>query len=733
MEGQTIQSRLPRFSAKKQNVDNLARSFRILMAEGNVNGALRLLSENKSGVLQLNEGTKALLKEKHPTAEPLHEDLLMNGEIRPVQAVIFDEIDAELIRSMALKTKGAAGPSNLDAISWRRILCSRDFDSEGLDLCRAIAEFTKSMCRSKVLDLGSLEAYLSCSLIPLDKNPGLRPIGIGEVLRRIVGKSITNVLKKDLTDSVDGVQMCVGHQGGVEAAVHAMVDIFAEDSNHGLIQVDANNAFNSINRKVLLNNVFHICPEIAIYTYNCYSMPARLFVTGGGEIKSEEGTTQGDPIAMPIYAIGLDPLLKNLKTCIGVSQSGFADDLSGAGTLVNLKSWWERIVMLGPKIGYYAKASKSWLIVKPHHLEETNDMFKDSGLNITTQGCRHLGAVIGSNEFKNEYVSERVAEWVTELSKLSVIAMVEPHAAYAAYIHGFKHKYNYLMRTIPNISDFLDPLDKAVDDFIVSLFQGREFSIVERQIFSLPVRLGGLAIEVPSNLAEFQYANSRLVTRQLVAQIKSQSSDNTIDQQVLRTDKQHLVREKNERLKAFVEDLVLRLSENQKKLREINSEIGASSWLTALPIVAQGFHLSKQEFVDALTIRYGFPLKRVPSKCACGASFSIEHALHCQTGGYISMRHNNLRDTFANMMRDVVRDVNVEPILTPLTGEKFTRKSTTTDQQARADISGKGFWSPGVTTFVDVTILNPLAPSYRHKSTTSLLRNAKNEKKNKDA
>ena len=124
--------------------------------------------------------------------------------------------------------------------------------------------------------------------------------------------------------------MCVGNQGGVEAAVHAMVDIFSEDSNHGLIQVDANNAFNSINRNVLLNNVFHICPEIAIYTYNCYSMPARLFVTGGGEIKSEEGTTQGDPIAMPIYAIGLDPLLNKLKTCIGVSQSGFADDLSGA-------------------------------------------------------------------------------------------------------------------------------------------------------------------------------------------------------------------------------------------------------------------------------------------------------------------------------------------------------------------------------------------------------------------
>ncbi len=68
-----------------------------------------------------------------------------------------------------------------------------------------------------------------------------------------------------------------------------MVNIFSDDSNHGLIQFNANNAFNSINKNVLLNNIFHICPEIAIYTYNCYSMPARLYVTGGGEIKSEEG------------------------------------------------------------------------------------------------------------------------------------------------------------------------------------------------------------------------------------------------------------------------------------------------------------------------------------------------------------------------------------------------------------------------------------------------------------
>ena len=74
-----------------------------------------------------------------------------------------------------------------------------------------------------------------------------------------MGKVITKILQKDLVNTVDSVQMCVGQQGGAEAAVYAMVDLFGDESSHGLIQVDATNAFNSLNRKVLLNNVFRNC------------------------------------------------------------------------------------------------------------------------------------------------------------------------------------------------------------------------------------------------------------------------------------------------------------------------------------------------------------------------------------------------------------------------------------------------------------------------------------------
>ena len=106
---------------------------------------------------------------------------------------------------------------------------------------------------------------------------------------------------------VGNLQLCGGHAGGCEVSRHALVDLFTQDDAEGVIQLDASNAFNSINRNILLHNAKIICPQFATYICNSYCTPARLFITGGAEIRSMEGTTQGDPIAMAAYGIGLTP------------------------------------------------------------------------------------------------------------------------------------------------------------------------------------------------------------------------------------------------------------------------------------------------------------------------------------------------------------------------------------------------------------------------------------------
>ena len=115
-----------------------------------------------------------------------------------------------------------------------------------------------------------------------------------------------------------------------------------------------------------------ICPEISVFANNCYSSPSRLFIRGGKEIPSQEGTTQGDPIAMAIYALRILPLLTSITYQVPdtsdskykFNQVAFADDITGVGSLKDLKIWWLEITRVGPFIGYFANPLKSWLIVK---------------------------------------------------------------------------------------------------------------------------------------------------------------------------------------------------------------------------------------------------------------------------------------------------------------------------------------------------------------------------------
>ena len=100
-------------------------------------------------------------------------------------------------------------------------------------------------------------------------------------------------------------------------------------------------------------------------------------------------------------------------------------------------------------------AIKSCLIVKEEMKDLATDIFKDTGITITTEGQKHLGAVIGSPEFKRIFTKNLVDKWVLELQELSKIAKTEPHAAYSNFVFSFKIKWNYYMRTIPNLSDYL--------------------------------------------------------------------------------------------------------------------------------------------------------------------------------------------------------------------------------------------------------------------------------------
>jgi len=63
-------------------------------------------------------------------------------------------------------------------------------------------------------------------------------------------------------------------------------------------------------------------------------------------------------------------------------------------------------------------------------------VFANTKIQITARGQQHLGAVLGSREFAEEYVAEKVQSWVSKVSALARIAGSWPHAVYTAFTHG---------------------------------------------------------------------------------------------------------------------------------------------------------------------------------------------------------------------------------------------------------------------------------------------------------
>ena len=410
-EGKIIQSKLA--SAKRKSPKDISQIFSRLMLLGKVSAALKFLNESsQNGVIPTSPEVIDLLKEKHPPAEPIQHGSLIQGPLyNKVDSIHFAVIDEQAILKAAMQTKGSCGPSHVDSDQYRRMLCSSHFKTEGKELREQMAIFARKLAIEN-LDPAPLEPYTSCRLIPLNKNPGVRPIGVGEVLRRIIGKTIAWSLREEVQEAAGPLQVASGIKGGAEAAIHAMSDIFHAEATDAVILVDASNAFNRLNRMAALHNIRYICHPFSQAIINTYRVPARLFITGGGEIKSLEGTTQGDPLAMQFYALGMNPLTLFLSTHVHeVKQVWLADDATGAGKLEKLKLWWDLVIQEGVKYGYFVNQSKSWLILKNHdQLEAAEEIFEGSHIKITTAGKRHLGAAIGSQDFKTEYITEKVAQ-----------------------------------------------------------------------------------------------------------------------------------------------------------------------------------------------------------------------------------------------------------------------------------------------------------------------------------
>ena len=122
----------------------------------------------------------------------------------------------------------------------------------------------------------------------------------------------------------------------------------------------------------------------------------------------------------------------------------YADDATAIGKLKGMKDWWDTLCAMGPGYGYYPKPSKTVLIIKNPQLKKAaQDTFQGTGIKISCDGERHLGAVLGTDNFREKYVQDKVSKWVKDVEELTLIGEDDPQLAYSSFTKALSHRWTF--------------------------------------------------------------------------------------------------------------------------------------------------------------------------------------------------------------------------------------------------------------------------------------------------
>ena len=172
-----------------------------------------------------------------------------------------------------------------------------------------------------------------------------------------------------------------------------------------------------------------------------------------------------------------------------------------------------------------------------------------------------------------------------------------------------------------------------------------------------------------------------------------------------------------------------KIKENKNNIQKKQASQGAFTWLRTLPIKEQGYTINKNGFWGLLRLRYGWQLQRLPTTCEYGACFTLDHTPSCKKGGFICLRHNQIRDLTANLLKIICHDVLIEPALQQLTSELLHERNANITDEARVDIAPREFWISGQRVFFDIRVFNPMAWRYESQKLTEAYEINEREKK----
>ena len=677
-----------------------------------------------AGLAEHTAATVREMKAKHPP--PLSPTSFQSQDDSPQMSFSKEQV-IKAIRSF--KKGSAPGPDGLRA-EHLKVAIKLSPPNRQDKAADAITKLVNTMGAGAVPLI--VAPYLSgaCLHAGLKKDGGIRPIAVGNILRRLTSKCVMRGVADRAANLLGPHQLGVGVRGGLEAIIHSMRHVVEGGQVDTMVlQLDLINAFNCCDCDSAFHVVEDIFPDILQWVLTCYGSDAEL-IFGKTIISSTTGFHQGDPLAGFLFSLTLHPIVEMIQQQVPtlIANEWYLDDGGVAGQKEELQAVVDILLHHGPARGLILSTAANCPRPKstiwypcPTAAHLTNLDPLDRGIPLVIEdGIVLLGSPIGSIEFEKQAINKRIDK-VREISEM-LPRMKDAQSEYVLLRSCLSiPKIMFTLRTTNPFhhQDLWQRFDNITRETI-SMILGVPVNDGQWLQAQLPVSKGGLGLRASMDHAPAAYISSLLSSQDLKESILSKSreecppriSSALIDQLAMKMGEDtsiisiQSVPQKIISLKIDLHNL--QLLENNITGLGVTRDIArlaslglphSGDWLNVVPSPALGLHLRPAEFIVSVKYRLGMDIFSRDGQCtACPLHSDArgDHAISCGYEGERISRHNHLRDAIYNTA--------VQACLGPTREDRALIPGS----DARpADVLIPN-WSGGRDTAMDVTVVNPL-------------------------
>ena len=237
------------------------------------------------------------------------------------------------------------------------------------------------------------------------KNGDVRPIAVGECLRRLCARCISLQENASMAAILAPVQYGVATSAGLEQVVHQIQAGLESHENWCLFKCDIANAFNSISRAAIFRVTCQHLPSILPFTKVLYGQPSPLIYRGNNSIAvlfSREGVHQGDPLGPFYFCVAINACVQQFQdNHRDIVVSAYFDDIFLMGLPQSVDKALPELISGLEQYGLQMNPRKCELF----HPDAENVKWA-VGMKRQTDGVIVLGVALGSEDWvRNDYSS----------------------------------------------------------------------------------------------------------------------------------------------------------------------------------------------------------------------------------------------------------------------------------------------------------------------------------------